>query len=130
MRRATAGFLLLAMLLMIFGPVAFAASLPVPAAHCSRQPLAAKPAHHLCHAMAEARASFSAETSGVVFQKAGCCTNHECCRPLVRSQWARFSPAIIRLGTELSIASPVEPASSIHPASVLAYRPVRAPPRF
>jgi len=128
MRRAIARFLLLAMLLVSLGPLALATAYTVPAAHCSRQPRAGQPAERPCHEMAEARETASAGTSGAVFESTSCCANHNCCRPLVRSQWARFSPAIVRVGTELAMASPVEPHSSIYAAGVLAYRPVRAPP--
>jgi len=128
MRRVLATWLLLVIPLGTFGPLALAASSSVPAAHCNRRTLAAQTAHHHCHEIAEARESTPAPSSSAAFQNTSCCVNHECCRSLVRSQWAHFSPSIVCLGTSSAGPSPVEHHSSIRSANVLAYRPVRAPP--
>jgi len=112
MHRWTAKFLLLAMLLPAFGPLALARTGPSDAMHCMRKPVqAAQPTMHCHHGMAETSAPSSPEAS---FRPSDCCcVNHDCCRGLKTSEWARPASNLLSCVSLL-----IEPA----PASQLALR--------
>jgi hypothetical protein len=126
MQRTVARFLVLVLLVGMFGPLALAVATPTSAAaHCQRQPAPEKPHHH-CH---EGMAG-SAETSAppAALKNNTCCVNHECCRPLVRSQWAHFSASLVPLGITVAGALPAQPSSAAPRADLRSYSSVRAPP--
>jgi hypothetical protein len=92
MNRWTAKFLLLVMLIPSMLPFAFSRTQELDAPHCARQ-MAKAPIP--CHGMAmpeeppSARQPSSSETS---FHAAdNCCANHDCCRGLKTSEWARLA---------------------------------------
>jgi len=84
MHRWTARFLLLAIVLPVCGPLALART-EQPAMHCMRKP--AQPAMHCHHGMAQAPAQEAPEKSFGALD--ACCQNHDCCRGLKTSEWAR-----------------------------------------
>jgi hypothetical protein len=75
MRRLTARFVLILLLVGVFAPVAMAIAVPTPHACCLRKPMDGGTSH---------TSEFSAPP--------GCC-QHDCCRPLTVSQWAQLTPA-------------------------------------
>src|SRR5262252_3996165 len=124
MQRTVARLLVLVLLVGMFGPLALTITGPTSAAHCQRPTLAAPPIHHHCHeGMAE-----SAETPAApaTLKSNGCCVNHECCRPLVRSQWAHFSLSLVPLGITIEGTVPSPPHSAAQNTDVLSSRFVRA----
>ncbi|HYU47997.1 MAG TPA: hypothetical protein VEK84_17675 [Terriglobales bacterium] len=88
MHRWTARFLLLAMLLPVCGPLALARTAQSQAMHCMRKPhQSVQPTMHCHHAMAQTSAQEISEKS---FRSLDCCCqNHDCCRSLKTSVWAR-----------------------------------------
>jgi hypothetical protein len=74
MRRQTARFLLILLLVGIFAPVGMAISTPAPHACCMRKPI---------HAAGSHDSEFNLPP--------GCCS-HDCCRPLTVSHWAHVAP--------------------------------------
>jgi hypothetical protein len=97
MHRWTAAFLALVMLASAFGPVGTAHAATPDGMHCMRRPLAATraaaPAMH-CHESAQAPAPEPEQQSATSASEASvssldCCANHECCRGLKTSDWAR-----------------------------------------
>ena len=98
MHRLTARFLLLVLLAGTFGPYAVAVtSMEASHAHCSRKPLPAVRAEDMpgCHQHAASGAhhesAIANSPSDHAFRSNACCFGHECCRSLVRSQWAQVS---------------------------------------
>jgi hypothetical protein len=75
MRRLTARFVLILLLVGVFAPVALAISTPTPHACCLRKPMHDRSSHN---------SEFNAPP--------GCC-QRDCCRPLTVSQWASLSPS-------------------------------------
>ena len=98
MYRWTARFLLLVMLVPAFGTVALAHSSGTMGEHCKRQ--RAKPAMP-CHGMMMAseapEVSEAPEASEALEASIGavesCCPNHDCCRGMKTSEWARPAAA-------------------------------------
>lgn len=131
MHRWTARFLLLAMLLPALGPLALARAAQPEGMHCMRKPLQPatqtnQPAMHCHHAMAQAPAPGSPKAS---FNSLDCCQNHECCRGLKTSEWARPASNLLSY-----ISLLIEPAPAPQLAARISARPAgqhstRAPPR-
>jgi hypothetical protein len=107
--RWTARFLLLVMLAPAFGPLALARAAQPEAMQCMRQSVSERseqPAMQCHHAMAQSKPP-RPEPSEAAFQAAdNCCENHDCCRGVTTSEWAR-------------------PASSLFPCSNLLIEPAR-----
>ena len=126
MQRTVARVLVLVLLVGMYGPLALAVSSPVSPAHCQRQPATEKPAHHHCHeGMVQ---SAEIPEAPATLKNSDCCINHECCRSLVRSQWAHFSLTLVPLGIILEGAIPSQPRPLFQSFDLLSSRPVRAPP--
>ncbi len=96
MIRWTAKFLLLVLLAGTFAPMAAAYSMAprlsdaaMPADHCQRKSAAA-PAMAGCHHHAAAPTESSHTPPSV--RSGNCCDGHECCRSMVRTLSANFSP--------------------------------------
>src|SRR6266496_3778829 len=88
MHRWTAQFLLLAMLLPVCGPLALARADQADAMHCMRKAVqSAQSTMHCHHLMAQSPAKEGREKSFRAL--GGCCQNHDCCRSLKTSEWAR-----------------------------------------
>lgn len=132
MHRWTARFLLLAMLLPVLGPLALARAVQPEAMHCVRKPLQPatqtnQPAMHCHHAIAQAPAPGSPATS---FNSLDCCCqNHDCCRGLKTSEWARPASNLLSY-----VSLPIEPAPAPQFAAQISADPTgqdstRAPPR-
>jgi hypothetical protein len=131
MHRWTARFLLLAMLLPALGPLALARAAQPEGMHCMRKPLQPatqinQPAMHCHHAMAQAPAPGSPEAS---FNSLDCCQNHDCCRGLKTSEWARPASNLLSY-----ISLLIEPAPAPQFAAQISTDPTgqdstRAPPR-
>jgi hypothetical protein len=85
MHRWIAKLLLLVMLAPAFVPVALARASQSESPHCARQTV--KPAIRCHHGMAMAPEPQSSETSFRAVDN--CCSNHDCCRGLKTSEWAR-----------------------------------------
>lgn len=121
MQRVTARLVLLVLLLGVLVPAANAVGMDQTPACCRRTPLQAAThgmAH--CHEMAGAVADSNnlTSTSDQAVISRGSCPNHECCRSLVRSQWAQVaqSEAARNLATlSLNVASHVPKARTIAP---------------
>jgi hypothetical protein len=137
MHRWTARFLLLAMLLPAFGPLALARADQPGAMHCMRKPLQStaqsnQPAMHCHHAMAQSPApqTSAPQTPEKSFRSLDCCCqNHDCCRGLRTSEWARPASNLLSYVSLL-----IEPAPAPHFATQLSSVPAgknstRAPPR-
>lgn len=129
MNRWTAKFLLLVMLVPSMLPFAFARTQELQAPHCARQ-MAKAPMP--CHGMAmpEDPTSASQPSSGETSFHAtdNCCANHNCCRGLKTSEWARPATSLLS-----SIALLVEHAPAIQPnafasSDVSLLDTARAPP--
>ena len=132
----TARFLLLVMLVPAIGPLALARVAPPEAMHCMRRPLqtaapAAEPAMHCHHAAAAAgNAMPQAASSEASFCSLDCCCpNHDCCRGLKTSEWARPASNLLSLVTLL--IEPALPAQMAARVSTAITGPdsARAPPR-
>jgi len=125
--RWTAGLLSLVMLVPAFQPVALAcAAGPPQAMHCVRHPAQpAMPAMHCHHGMAKTPESADASFRALD----GCCQNHDCCRGLKTSEWARpASSPPFRLSFLIEPAPATQPAV-LRPSDLFARDSARAPPR-
>jgi hypothetical protein len=92
MYRLTARLLLLILLAGTFAPLAGAALMQSRHEHCVRNPLgnraeAMPGCHHHAAPVADQNAVAS-PTSELAFLSRECCSGHQCCRSLARSQWA------------------------------------------
>ena len=117
--RWTASFLLLVMLVPAFGPFAMARLAPPDGMHCMRRPLsdapAAQPAMPCHHAAQEAKAAPNDAAGNAAPQISRreasfrsvdcCCSNHDCCRGLKTSEWARPASNLLSV-----VRFPIEPA--------------------
>jgi hypothetical protein len=128
MHRWTARFLLLAMLLPVCGPLALARTDQSEAMHCMRkQAQAIRPTRQCHHGMAQTPAQEAPEKSFCALD--GCCQNHDCCRGLKTSGWARPAGNLlsyVSLLTERAPASQLVAHLSADPAG---QDSTRAPPR-
>ena len=139
--RWTASFLLLVMLVPAFGPFAIARLAPFDGMHCMRRPLsdAPAPATPCHHAAQEAKAAQNGAAENVASQISRyeasfrsvdcCCSNHDCCRGLKTSEWAR--PASNLLPVVRFLIEPAIPAQIALRVSTLlsGLDSARAPPR-
>ena len=132
MHRWTARFLLLAMLFPAFGPLALARADQPGAMHCMRKPLqpgaqANQPAMHCHHAMAQSPAPETPEKS---FRSLDCCCqNHDCCRGLKTSEWARPASNLLSTVSLLIEPAPVAQLAPHSSADPTGQDCTRAPPR-
>jgi hypothetical protein len=132
MKRLTARFLLLVLFAGTLAPFA-AASAPMQHEHCARKPLADRmegtpPCHH--HAAAEPShgAVSSGPSSNHTIHSNSCCTGHECCRSMVRSQWAQVGPRTILQQSGRAADRVAFPQEQVRSLDLPAYHSVRAPP--
>jgi hypothetical protein len=125
MHRWTAKFLLLAMLLPVCGPLALARTGEPEAMHCMRKPV--EPAMHCHHAMAQARAQEGPAESFRAL--AGCCQNHDCCRGLKTSEWARPASNLFSYISLLIEPAPASQLAAHRSADPAGQDSTRAPPR-
>jgi hypothetical protein len=131
MHRWTAKFLLLAMFFSAFGPLAFARADQPDAMHCMRKPLlpaaSNQPAMHCHHAMAPSPAQETTENS---FRSLDCCCqNHDCCRGLKTSEWARPGANLLSYVALLIERAPVLRLTVHLSAVATGQDSTRAPPR-
>jgi len=145
MHRWTARFTLLVMLAPFVGPPALAGVDPMQGMHCMRRPLADAPAaspaeppmhcHHAASQSAEPENSRTADSALSAVPEASfrsldcCCSDHDCCRTVKTSEWARRASDY-----DSSIGLLIEPAASApvtaHVSAVFAGPDsARAPPR-
>jgi hypothetical protein len=129
-RSATASLLLLVMLAPFAAPLALAQSQQA-AMHCARRPIGVTPvpapAMH-CHGMMGAMPA-SPTSPEATFQSRDCCANHDCCRSLKTSEWAR--PAASLLSVAILLIEPVRPGQQADglPTTIVGPHSARAPPR-
>jgi hypothetical protein len=128
----TAGFLLLVMLVPAFGPLARAAQ--PEAMHCMRKPLseapAVQPAMHCHHGVAQNGTAKPPQpvSPQASFNALDCCWNHDCCRSLKTSEWARPASNLLSLISLLvEPAVPLQAADRVS-AELLGQDSARAPP--
>jgi hypothetical protein len=111
MHRWIARLLLLVMLVPAFGPLVLARADQPEAMHCMRKPAQSVPPAMNCHhGMAQTPAQEALEKSFRALD--GCCQNHDCCRGLKTSEWAR--PASIQL-SDVSLLIGHAPVPSLAP---------------
>ncbi|MBZ5655522.1 MAG: hypothetical protein LAO56_09620 [Acidobacteriia bacterium] len=128
MHRWTAKFLLLAMLLPAFGPLALARADQPEAMHCMRTPVqTVQPAMHCHHGMAQAPAQEAPERSFRAL--GGCCQNHDCCRGLKTSGWARPASNLLPYVSLLVEGAPTAQLAAQISANLPGQDSTRAPPR-
>ena len=92
-----AKFLVLVMLVPVFGPLALAHAAPIESMQCARRPLAEsrarRPAMHCHEGLAQNGVAGNAgpvmPEPGASFRSLECCSNHDCCRAVKTSDWAR-----------------------------------------
>jgi hypothetical protein len=123
MHRWTAKLLLLVMLVPAFGPLAPARASQQGSPHCAHQ--TAKPAMQCHHGMAMApssEASFRALDN--------CCPNHDCCRGLKTSEWARPASDLLSCISLLIEHAPASRGEVLPSTDVSQYDSARAPPRY
>jgi len=92
-----ARFLVLVMLVPAFGPLALAHAAPIESMHCARRPLAESraggPAMHCHEGLAQNGVAGNdgpvMPEPGASFRSLDCCSNHDCCRAVKTSDWAR-----------------------------------------
>lgn len=141
--RWTARFLLLVMLVPAFGPFAMARLAPPEGMHCMRRPLsdapAAEPAMHCHHAAQETETAQHSAAQNAAWQTSQpeatfrsldcCCLNHDCCRGLKTSEWAR--PASNHFSFITFLIEPALPAQIATRISAMltGLDSARAPPR-
>jgi hypothetical protein len=125
MHRWTAKLLLLVLLAPAFGPLALARASRQESPHCVRQ--AAKPAMQCHHGMAMAPERRSSETSFRALDN--CCPNHDCCRGLRTSEWARPASDLLSCVSLLIEHAPASRGEVPPSTDVSQYDSARAPPR-
>jgi hypothetical protein len=124
MHRWTAKLLLLVTLVPAFGPLALARASQSESPHCARR--MAKPAMQCHPGMAMAPERQSSEVSFRAFDN--CCLNHDCCRGLKTSEWARPASNLlscVRLRLE---HAPVSRGEVLVSANFSKHDSARAPP--
>jgi len=120
------------MLFPAFGPLALARADQPGAMHCMRKPLqpgaqANQPAMHCHHAMAQSPAPETPEKS---FRSLDCCCqNHDCCRGLKTSEWARPASNLLSTVSLLIEPAPVAQLAPHSSADPTGQDCTRAPPR-
>jgi hypothetical protein len=128
MHRWTARLLLLVLLLPLCGPLALARTGQLQAMHCMRKPVqSAQPTMHCHHAMAQTPAQEGSEKS---FRSLDCCCgNHDCCRGLKNSEWARPAAKLPSYAGLLIERAAVRQLESRLSAALAGEDSARAPPR-
>ncbi len=129
MQRWIATILLVVVLTPSFGPMALAYSAQPGAMHCLRKPVqgpAAMQPTMQCHHGAASPQPSSSETSFSSLDS--CCGNHDCCRGLRTSEWARptFNPLSLSNPAK-KVVRPSQPVARIS-ADVADKQSARAPP--
>jgi hypothetical protein len=131
MHRWTARFLVLAMVVPAFGPLALAGTGASTAMSCHRQPIgetaqAASPATHCHHGMASTPRPET--TSDALYAVHSCCENHDCCCRLKTSEWARpAAKVLVFTGLWIKQASPRQLVLSLS-GDLFEIDSARAPP--
>jgi hypothetical protein len=126
MHRWTARILLLALFLPAFGPLALARADQPEGMHCVRKPVqSSQPAMPCHHGMTQEPAAHEKSFRALD----GCCCDHDCCRGLKTSEWARpasnlASALCLRIET-----APAAPAVAHVSADPAGQDCSRAPPR-
>jgi hypothetical protein len=149
MHRWIAKFVVLVMLVPMFGPLALARLAPIEGMHCMRRPLGAtvatpgdEPAMH-CHEGVpqgaernsgqsfeeSSQAAATPDSSQASFRSPDCCRNHDCCRSAATSGRAhligiRSLHVSLRIEVALSALAATRVSSSLIGADS-----ARAPPR-
>jgi hypothetical protein len=136
MVRWTARFVLLVMLVPVFGPMALATVAPQQGMHCMRRPLAtapavaAEPAMHCHHDAAAAAPQAQSAANEVSFRSLDCCCPHcDCCRNSKISEWARPATSHPSLGSLLIEPAPGGFVAARVSAPLIDAGSARAPPR-
>jgi hypothetical protein len=128
MHRWIARFLLLAMLLPAFGPLALARTGRPEAMHCMRKPVqSAQPAMQCHHGMVQTPAQKAPETSVRAFDC--CCQNHDCCRGRKTSEWARPTSNLLSYISLLIEPAPASQLAAQRSSDLAGQDSTRAPPR-
>jgi len=128
MHRWTAKLLLLAMFVPAFGPLARAHPAQPEAMHCMRKPVqSAHPAMPCHHGMVQTPAQKAPETS--IRALDCCCPNHDCCRGLKTSEWARPASNLLAYVSLRIEAAPVWQLAAQRSAAPAGQDSTRAPPR-
>jgi hypothetical protein len=123
--RWTACLLSLVMLVPAFEPVALACAAGPQAMHCMRH--SAQPEMPAMHCHGVKKTPESADASFRALE--GCCQNHDCCRSLKTSEWARpVSRPSPRLRFLVEPA-PAAPPAALTPSDLVGHDSARAPPR-
>lgn len=130
MKRLTARLLLLVLCAGMLAPFA-AASAPMRHEHCVRKPLAVRvestpSCHH--HAAREATHEPVASDAVSSVRSNSCCTGHECCRSMARSQWAQVGLRTVLQRSERAADRVAFPQEQVRSLDLPAYYSVRAPP--
>ena len=116
------------MLLPAFGPLALARADRLAAMHCMRKPVqSVQPAMHCHHGMAQPPAPESPEKSFRALD--GCCQNHDCCRGLKTSGWARPASNLFSYASLLVERAPAPQLAARISADPAGQDSTRAPPR-
>jgi hypothetical protein len=120
--------LLVAMLLPVCGPLALARADHPEAIHCMRQPVqSAEPTMQCHHGMAQTPAREGSEKSFRALN--GCCQNHDCCRSLKTSEWARPASNLLSYVGLLIERALVPQFAARVSADLAGQDSTRAPPR-
>ena len=132
MKRLTARFLLLVLFAGTLAPFA-AASAPMQHEHCARKPLADRtestpPCHHHAAADPSHESAVSGPSSNDTIRSNSCCTGHECCRSMARSQWAQVGPRTILQQSGRAADRVAFLQEQVRSLDLPAYHSVRAPP--
>lgn len=129
MHRWTAKFLMLVVLVPIFGPIAMAQCAQPGASHCTRQPMAAQPAMPCHHAMAQSKPSQPETSESFQASNDGNCCHDHCCCGATTSEWAH--PASNHLCFVSLLIEPALPLIITARVSAFFAGPdsARAPPR-
>jgi hypothetical protein len=130
MKRLTARLLLLVLFAGTLAPFA-AASAPMQHEHCARKALAVRvESVPSCHHHAAAEATHEPVASGAVksVHSNSCCTGHECCRSMVRSQWAQVGLRTVFQRYQRAADRVAFPQEQVRRLDLPAYHSVRAPP--
>jgi hypothetical protein len=132
MHRQTAKALLLVLLAGTLTPFSAAFSVPPGRTYCHRKPVessaAEMPCHH--HGIAgmhhqEAAGPHPAEQA---FDSKSCCVDHQCCRSLVRSQWAQVARQLPGRIANLATQGIQSPHPGFRAVDLALSLPARAPP--
>jgi hypothetical protein len=116
------------MLLPVCGPLALARADQPEAMHCMRKPVqSVQSTMHCHHGMAPTPLREGSENSLRALD--GCCRNHDCCRCLKTSEWARPASNLLSYVGLLIERAPVPQFAARVSADPAGHDSTRAPPR-